>query len=207
MNFLDYVSSSISIILDKTGNLLKNIFILNDNDIIDKKNKTYKNRLFTQISYLTQLEWFYGEPTHIIDNIYLGSAVNASHYNTLKDRNIDLIINMTYEISNYFPKDFEYLNYPLYDNNSQSIKNYLIESYDKIIEFQINNRNKNILVHCFMGASRSASVVIYYLIKKYNYTLNDAILFLQNKRKIVNPTILFYNELSELSELSELEKL
>jgi protein-tyrosine phosphatase len=198
MNFLDYVASSISIIFDRSGDFLKNIFVSNDNDIVDGKNKTYKKRLFTPIPYLTQLEWFYGEPTHIIDNIYLGSAINASHLNTLKERNIKLIINMTYEISNYFPKDVEYLNYPLYDNNSQSIKNYLIESYDKIIQFQMNNRDKNMLIHCFMGASRSASVVIYYLMKKYNYTLNDAIMFCKDKRALVNPTILFYNELSEL---------
>ena len=66
----------------------------------------------------------------------------------------------------------------------------------------MNNRGKNILIHCFMGASRSASVVIYYLMKKYNYGLNEAVMFCKNKRELVNPTILFYNELSELTELS-----
>jgi protein-tyrosine phosphatase len=200
MNFLDYISSSISIILDRTSDLVKNIF--STNEVIDNQNnndeKTYKKRLFIPIPYLTQLEWFYGEPTHIIDNIYLGSAINASHYNTLKNRNIGLVINMTYEISNYFPNEIEYINYPLYDNNQQSIKQYLLDAYDKIISFQINNRDKNILIHCFMGASRSASVVIYYLMKKYNYTLNEAIQFAKNKRYLVNPTMLFYNELSEL---------
>jgi protein-tyrosine phosphatase len=200
MNFLDYITSSISVFYDRSGDFLKNILVIPDNDIIDEKNKTYKKRLFTPISFLTQIEWFYGEPTHIIDNIYLGSSINASHYNTLKDRDIGLIINMTYEISNYFPKNFEYINYPLYDNNLQSIKSYLIESYDKIIDFQLNNRNKNIFVHCFMGASRSASIVIYYLMKKYNYSLNDAIVFCKNKRLLVNPTILFYDELSELEK-------
>jgi len=196
MNYLDYVTSSISILFDRSSDFFKNIFISTDNPIYEK-NKTYKKRLFTQIPYLKQLEWFYSEPTHIIDNIYLGSAINASHYNTLKERNIELIINMTHEISNYFPKDFYYLNLPLYDNNQQSIKNYLIISYDKIIDFQINNREKNILIHCFMGASRSASILIYYLMKKYNYTLDDAIMFCKNKRELVNPTMLFYNELSE----------
>jgi protein-tyrosine phosphatase len=51
-----------------------------------------------------------------------------------------------------------------------------------------------------MGASRSASIVIYYLMKKYNYSLNDAIVFCKNKRLLVNPTILFYDELSELEK-------
>jgi hypothetical protein len=133
MNLFDYITSSISIIIDKTSDYIKyNIYNDNKNQKVDKK------RIFPLIPYLTQLGWFYDEPTHIIDNIYLGSAFNASHYKTLKDRNIGMIINMTPEISNYFENDYIYYRYPLYDDNSQSIKNYLIEAYDKIIEFQLN---------------------------------------------------------------------
>jgi protein-tyrosine phosphatase len=49
-----------------------------------------------------------------------------------------------------------------------------------------------------MGASRSASVMTYYLYKKYKYSINDGIIFLKNKREVVNLTVLFYNELSEI---------
>ncbi len=204
MNILDYITSSASILIDRASDFVRyNLSGSNDTSEADNSNRgkeVYKKRIFTPLSYLTQLEWFYGEPTFIIDNIYIGSAINASHYGTLKNRDIAMVINMTHEISNYFQKNIEYNRFPVYDDNTQSIKQYLLKAYDKIIMFQLNNHGKNILVHCFMGASRSASVVIYYLMKKHGYTLNDAIIFCRNKRALINPTILFYEELFELDQ-------
>jgi protein-tyrosine phosphatase len=51
-----------------------------------------------------------------------------------------------------------------------------------------------------MGASRSATVVAYYLIKKHGYTVDDAIRFMRQKRNVVNPTMLFYEELNEIEK-------
>ena len=51
----------------------------------------------------------------------------------LKDKNIKVIINVTTEISEYYPDEFIYLRYKLYDNNKHSIKHYLEQSYEDII--------------------------------------------------------------------------
>ena len=48
------------------------------------------------------------EPTHIIDNIYLGNSYNARNYYELIDNNIGLIINCTTEIPDYFDTYFDY---------------------------------------------------------------------------------------------------
>jgi protein-tyrosine phosphatase len=56
-----------------------------------------------------------------------------------------------------------------------------------------------------MGASRSASIVSYYLYRKHGYSINDAIIYLKNKREIVNPTVLFYNELCEIEYLNKIK--
>lgn len=200
MEYFNYLKSGLYVFIDRSSDFL-NYYLMSDNDIDENKieNKTYyKKRLFTPKSKIEQIQTFFAKPTYIIDNIYLGSAFNASHFDTLKDKNIGFIINMTNEISNYYENDIIYIKYPLYDNNKESIKQYFEDSYEKIVSFQNNNGSKNILIHCFMGASRSASIVIYYLMKKHNMTLNDAVVFLKNKREIVNPTILFYNELSEI---------
>ena len=45
---------------------------------------------------------------HIIDNIYIGNACNAADYYTMKNLNITHIVNVSQEISNYFPEDFNY---------------------------------------------------------------------------------------------------
>jgi hypothetical protein len=139
---------------------------------------------------INQYYYFFSNPTHIIDNIYLGSAFNSASYYTLKNLNIKKIINVTKEITPYFNENFEYKVYKLYDNNHDNISDYLEDSYE-----YINNTNDNILVHCYMGSSRSASIVIYYLMKKYDMTLEDSIKFVKEKRNIVNLTTKFKDEL------------
>ena len=207
MEYLNYLKSGYYVFIDRSSDFLN--YYLSNNDVSnenininngDGDNKNYKKRIFTPLSKFDQIQIFFSEPSHIIDNIYLGSAFNASHYNTLIDKNIGFIVNMTHEISNYYENEILYKKYPLYDNNRESIKQYFEDVYDKILLYQESNENKNILIHCFMGASRSASIVLYYLMKKHNMSLNDSIIFLKNKREIINPTVLFYNELCELEQ-------
>ena len=55
-----------------------------------------------------------------------------------------------------------------------------------------------------MGSSRSASILIYYImktLKKENgdkYNLDEAIEFIKNKRDIINPSKKFISELKEI---------
>ena len=149
---------------------------------------------------LEQIQTFFSEPTYIIDNIFLGSAFNASNYNSLKQNNIGLIINMTNEISNYYVNEIIYKKYGLYDNNKEPIIQYLEQTFKDIIEFQHKYPNKNILIHCFMGASRSASILTYYIHKKFNLSIDDSIIFIKNKREIINLTTLFYNQLLDIEK-------
>ena len=228
MEIFNYVSSGLKVLIDRTAdfvsyytmsdNDMDEIDINNDNpnnpnnpnnqnnpinSINDDESKIKQNtrttkRIFTPKSKIEQIQTFFSEPTHIIDNIYLGSAFNASNYNSLKKNNIGLIINMTNEISNYYENEIEYKKYGLYDNNKQPIQQFFNQAFNDIKEFQQYNPKKNILVHCFMGASRSASIVAYYIHKKHNKKINDAIIFMKNKRIVVNPTVLFYTQLLEM---------
>jgi protein-tyrosine phosphatase len=155
------------------------------------------DRLFKKMPYVMQLKWFFNEPTYITNNIYLGSSHNAANKKLLNDKNIKYIINVTNEIDNYYPNDFTYVNYKLNDNNEEPIIQHLEDAYKKIKKFQKNN-NGNILVHCFMGASRSATIVAYYLIRENNLQPMEAYLYLKEKRDLVNPTILFYKDLKNI---------
>ena len=49
-----------------------------------------------------------------------------------------------------------------------------------------------------MGRSRSATVILYYLIKIHNMNLDDAIEYLISKRYVVNPSIKFINNLKNI---------
>lgn len=157
----------------------------------EKKNK----RVFKRIGLLREYIVFLGSPTHIIDNLYLGSAFNAATYKTLKELDIRIIINMTKEIRQYYPEDFKYIQYELYDNNKNSIGKYLKKAYKDIKKYQDESEG-NILIHCYMGASRSASVVIYYLMKTEEYTFDEALEYIKNKRSNVNPTFRMTKDLA-----------
>lgn len=174
-----------------------NTFLKVENYNTEKDNK----RLFPNISYYDQIQMFFGEPTHIVDNIYLGSAFNAASYNTLKDLNISVVFNITKEISNYYPEEFIYHKCNIYDNNKHSISTYLEKIYQEIRHHQQKTEG-NILVHCYMGASRSASVVLYYLMKTQKNNngeylqFDEALEFIKKKRQI-NPTFRFTKDLAK----------
>lgn len=147
-------------------------------------------RIYIENSIYEDYEMFFSEPTKIIDNIYLGSAYNAALYKGIKEKEIGIIINMTRELREYYKeeKGLEYKNYGVYDNNKESMKNMLEEVYKYIIKKQEEEKEKNILIHCYMGASRSASVVIYYLMRKEKKSFDEAIEYVKKKRKHINPT-------------------
>ena len=164
----------------------------------ENKNK----RIFKKVGIYEEYAWFFGSPSHIIDNLYLGSAFNAASYYDLKENNIKVILNVTKEISKYYPDDFVYFNYNIYDNNEESIGDYLEKAYQDIKKYQAEYPG-NILVHCYMGASRSATIILYYLMKEMKnddglpVTHKEALDYLKSKRPVVNPTHRFTKDLGK----------
>lgn len=134
------------------------------------------------------------DPDHIIDNIYIGNGYNACNYETLKKYNFKNILNVTKEFDNYF-EDINYKKIKIMDWKTASMKPY----FEEIIKF-LNEKSKekgNILVHCYMGSSRSATAVILYLITNHKISLNDAIDYAKSKRNIINLNKKFKKELQE----------
>jgi len=139
------------------------------------------------------------EPTKIVDNIYLGNAYNASNFNQLDELNINTIINVTNEIPNYFENitEFDYLKININDTNSDTIKDFFCESNQYIKNIQEQKPNKNILIHCYMGSSRSATILTAYLLKNFNLDPKQAFSLLQEKRPVVNINTQFWDELQD----------
>jgi len=44
-----------------------------------------------------------------------------------------------------------------------------------------------VLVHCFAGVSRSATIVIAYLMQEHGLTLTDALMHVRKQRYFINP--------------------
>jgi diacylglycerol kinase (ATP) len=133
-----------------------------------------------------------------IDNgIYLGSSWNAADYYSLFDNNIESILNVTYEISNYFVDYFTYLQVPIKDVSGSSITSQLSTCYE-YINSQIK-ANKRVFIHCFAGSSRSVAVAIYWLMKSKQISFDEAYMIIKSKRSVCSLNMGYKRELENIN--------
>ncbi|XP_026760366.2 dual specificity protein phosphatase MPK-4-like [Galleria mellonella] len=60
----------------------------------------------------------------------------------------------------------------------------------------------NVLVHCHFGVSRSATIVIAYLMEKYKLTFEQAYSYVRQRRRFINPNPGFVSQLKEYQRLN-----
>lgn len=132
------------------------------------------------------------EATEIINGLWLGSISSSSNRHHLQQLGIKTILSVAIGIEPLYPSDFEYLQIPLLDTNEKLQP--IFDEFLPIIHHRLT-QNKNILIHCIVGASRSASLVLAYLIKYHGYSLTQALYFVQQKRPVVNPNPYYIQQL------------
>ena len=164
--------------------------LIKDNALIfcDICNKNVTNFLFNT-HYLSH-------PTQIFKWLFLGSCKNAFNNEELINIGITHVLNCAMEINDdNLPKNIKYLHIKIIDTIKFNILS-CFEKTNKFIEEARTFRNGKILIHCKFGISRSASILIGYLIKYYGYTVNSAIEFIKKKRKKINPNQGFMKQLN-----------
>jgi len=67
--------------------------------------------------------------TEIFPYLYLGSEWNASNLEELKAKGVGKILNVTREIDNFYPGDFDYYNIRVYDDDSSEMLKHLDKTY------------------------------------------------------------------------------
>jgi len=161
------------------------------------KNEAIVKRVDIALPWYLRYKWFFSESNEIIPNLFLGSSFNAYNKNEINKKQINVILNITDEISNFYETEntLTYYKFPIKDNNKDDISSILNETYN-IIEHHLSIGDK-ILIHCYMGASRSASVVIYYIMKKYGLSYETTLRLLKTKRPVVNLTEKFQSTLKQ----------
>ena len=134
-----------------------------------------------------------GDPmNHIFKNIYLGDYRAAEDEIYLKMYDILSVVNCATELY-YDYKDIISFELNLYDKPSERIINIFENAYD----FVKRHLNHNVLVHCYMGISRSTSFVIFYLMKENGWDYETCIDFIRQKRPIADPNYGFERQLKE----------
>ena len=139
--------------------------------------------------------------TEIIKNkLYLGDMFDANDATTIKNRNISCIICVAegLKIINVNPNVIVY-NYKFTDDYNCNISLY----FDEIGE--IIKKENSVLINCAAGVSRSATIVIAYIMKYYNLDLKTVFLLVRKRRNRICPNKKFMEYLLEY-ELSLFKK-
>lgn len=132
-------------------------------------------------------------PSEIRPFLFLGSQEHASKLKTLRDFKIDAILNVTREVVNFFPTEFEYHNCPVTDETSTDIFT-IFESCFSFIE-KIRRSKRRVLVHCYAGVSRSTTICVAYLMRMERMAYKEAIDWVQKCRPVVAPNLGFLGQL------------
>lgn len=82
------------------------------------------------------------------------------------------------------------------DNPEEKISEHFF-SVHKIIS-QAVSENKNVVVHCAAGMSRSPTLVIAYLMIENRWNYEEAISFVRKRREIIDPNVGFIKQLKGL---------
>ncbi len=105
---------------------------------------------------------------------------------------------MTEEVVDSFPNKFVYKRISIPDTTTTNLEQYFKECFE-FIENACANHGV-VLVHCFYGASRSASIVIGYLIKHERMRYHEALEYLQILRPGVHPNDGFEKQLRQFED-------
>lgn len=155
-------------------------------------------------------------PDQVDRNVFIGDDLVAK-----TQLGFTHIVNCTRELPNYFDgrgsgvrasasersegfPSVHYLRLGLLDNptpGDEDLINTLEPSYRYIANIIARNPNARILVHCRAGISRSASVVIYYLMRSRGVSYHDALNYLKSKRPIVNPNPWYQRQLLDIERI------
>ncbi|XP_011610489.1 dual specificity protein phosphatase 10 [Takifugu rubripes] len=140
------------------------------------------------------------ELTPILPFLYLGNEHDAQDFNLLQRFHVGYILNVTTHLPLYHYDTglFVYKRLPVTDSNKQNLRQYFEEAFEFIEE--AHQAGMGLLIHCQAGVSRSATIVIAYLMKHTWMTMTDAYKFVKTRRPIISPNLNFMGQLLEFEE-------
>lgn len=140
---------------------------------------------------------------NVFKNLYISDWFSSNDKHLLEQNNIKAIITLETRFKNdeilelYRKMKIDYMYIYILDDPRSYIYMYFNDAY-YFIKRHIE-KNENVLVHCWAGVSRSASIVLYFIMRylsetnpyyrelsvccKYNYALS----IVKQKRNFINP--------------------
>jgi dual specificity phosphatase 12 len=139
------------------------------------------------------------QTNEILSGLYLGSNFSARYRETLDKYGITHVLQVTQYTKTPFPEHYTYQVINILDRVDANIMIHF-ESAIKFIEEALASGGR-VLVHCMAGVSRSATIVIAYLMWKTRCTLAAAWTEVERKRFIIRPNIGFFYQLELFEQM------
>ncbi|KAK6930014.1 Dual specificity phosphatase, catalytic domain [Dillenia turbinata] len=137
-------------------------------------------------------------PSQIEEGLFLGSVGASRDVTGLKKLNITHILTLSCTLPPASPDDFTYKVIHVMDRGDTNISQYFDECIDFIDEAK--RKGGGVLVHCFVGKSRSVTIVVAYLMKKRGMSLSQALDYVKSRRHQASPNYGFLKQLKEFEQ-------
>lgn len=140
-------------------------------------------------------------PAHVDTFVFLGSKLHSEEVDVISRLGCSNVLNCSQDLPNCFESDnaavkARYCRLPIVDDSSQD----MTEAIAVGTEFLRNccSRGERVLIHCAEGKSRSATIVIAFLMQQHGWSHFQALSHVQAARAIVQPNPGFMRQLAAL---------
>ena len=131
-------------------------------------------------------------PSEILPYLWLGAAAGRTD-DMLKEKGITLVINATNGCPMSKKCCVEQVKLKCEDSPDYNLKKHFEDIAETI--HKAKEKNGKVFVHCIGGISRSASLVLAYLVRIERMTLYDAHALVKSKRSFIRPNAGFWEQL------------
>ena len=139
-------------------------------------------------------------PSEVIEGfLYLGNRHQAANARVLSALGITHVINATRDLPNVHEQstdDIQYTRIPLDDDGVSDLSPHLGPLVARLTEVSSDPKGR-VLVHCHLGLSRSATVVLSYLMASRHISLDHALDQLHARRPTIAPNRGFLSQLED----------
>ncbi|RUP16932.1 protein-tyrosine phosphatase-like protein [Jimgerdemannia flammicorona] len=128
----------------------------------------------------------------VIPGLYIGGYAASEDLNHLKENKITHILSLG-SFTPVFPDQFSYKVIGIKDVPTENILQYFNETYE-FTDTALKSGGR-VLIHCFAGVSRSATIVTAYLMRSQSMPVKQALAHLKAVRNVTNPNTGFFTQL------------
>lgn len=134
----------------------------------------------------------------VIEGLYVGNEAAARKKETLKQDGITHVLVVGNQLRQHFPGEFVYKALDINDSPDTNISAYFEDCY-VFIEDCIQKCGR-VFVHCHLGISRSSTIAIAYLMRKYRFDYESAYKRVKDAHIDTQPNAGFITQLRKYQE-------